>query len=551
MSGTLVILYTSIHLLSAFLAGFLGYWALRRTEMRSKRWFGVLMGGLFVWSLVSTAELLVSGQASRTAIKVLYIAVGLTVPLLWVLFTADYTYRSIRTNTGVRIFGAVYLVLLVTALTNPIHGYYASFVFHQTPFLHTEMVSGPARVPGIMYTLAGMGTGIYYLGSLFERERPQVSSPTVILAGTVLLGAVPFLGSVLGLMPIETYNHTPFGISLFLVSVSYVMFRYDFYSLSPIARDLVLDEVNDAMFVLDDQSRLVDHNTAATRVVPDLTAERIGTPFSECHAELAEQIDELQEERQREVTLTVNGDCRHFSVKTSNMAVNSERIGTVILLRDITELRHRERQLERQNKRLDQFASMVSHDLRNPLNVAQLRTEMVAREYDDGNAEAAQRALARMETMIDEMLSLARAGRDIEATEQCQLGELVQNAWANVHTADSELEPRVDGTTVEADSSRLSQVFENLFRNALEHNEKPLVVRVGTLPAGGGFYVEDSGDGIPEDERQDVFEPGYTTSEEGNGLGLVIVSGIVEAHDWSITAAESEDGGARFEIRTD
>lgn len=549
MSSTIAILYAGTHLVSAFLAGFLGYWALRRTEMRSKRWFGALMIGLVLWSLTATAELIVSGQASQSAIKVLYIAAGQTVPLLWVVFAADYTHRSIQTNTVVRIFVAVYLVLLIIAITNPIHELYASFTVHQTPFLHTELVTGPARVLGVVYVLISMGTGTYYLGSLFERGRSQVSSPTVILAGVVLLGSVPFLGSLLGLLPVETYDHTPFGISVFLIGVSYVVFRYDFYNLSPIARDIVLDEVNDAMFVLDDQSRLVDHNTAATRIVPDLATETIGTPFSEFHPELAGQVDERQQ--RQDITLPVNGDSRHFSVQTSEITVNSERIGTVMFLRDITELRHREQQLQRQNQRLDQFASMVSHDLRNPLNVAQLRTEMVAREHDDPNADTAQKALTRMETMIDEMLHLARSGQDIDATEERQLGELVQVAWANVHTGESELESRVDEVTVEADPSRLSHVFENLFRNALTHNERPLVVRVGTLPSGGGFYVEDDGDGIPEDEREEIFDHGYTTSEDGNGLGLVIVRSIVEAHGWSITATEGEHGGARFEVRTD
>jgi PAS domain S-box-containing protein len=333
--------------------------------------------------------------------------------------------------------------------------------------------------------------------------------------------------------------------------VGYVVFRYDFYDLSPIARDIVLQEANDAMFVLDSESRLVDHNTAAREIVPDLAEESTGSPLSDLHVELARVADELQEGNQRELRLSFDGVSRHFSAQASNITVNSESIGTVLFLRDITERQRREQQLERQNDRLDQFASMVSHDLRNPLNVAQLRTELVTEEYDDNNAQMAQEALDRMETMIDEMLHLARAGQDIETTEQCRLMEPVQRAWASVPTADSTLETHVNGTTVVADPSRLSQVFENLFRNALEHNEKPPAVRVGTLTSGDGFYIEDDGDGIPEDERNDIFDHGYTTTEGGSGLGLAIVSDVVEAHGWSITATESEDGGARFEIRTD
>jgi signal transduction histidine kinase len=63
-----------------------------------------------------------------------------------------------------------------------------------------------------------------------------------------------------------------------------------------------------------------------------------------------------------------------------------------------------------------------------------------------------------------------------------------------------------------------------------------------------GFYVEDDGDGIPADEHGEIFDHGYTTSDDGMGFGLSIVEDIVDAHDWDISTAESHEGGARFEI---
>jgi len=88
-----------------------------------------------------------------------------------------------------------------------------------------------------------------------------------------------------------------------------------------------------------------------------------------------------------------------------------------------------------------------------------------------------------------------------------------------------------------ADPSHLQQLFGNRFRNAVEHStaDSP-TVRVGRLL--DGFYVVDDGPGIPESEREQVFESGYTTSDAGTGFGLRTVS-----------LAESESGGARFEMR--
>ena len=117
-----------------------------------------------------------------------------------------------------------------------------------------------------------------------------------------------------------------------------------------------------------------------------------------------------------------------------------------------------------------------------------------------------------------------------------------------VETGTAELRLAED-LTFTADETRLQRLFENLFRNALDHGGPDVTVTVGVLPDRSGFYVSDDGPGIPEDERESVLEPGYTTHEEGTGFGLAIVSEVVTAHGWEIQVTESDAGGARFEIR--
>lgn len=92
----------------------------------------------------------------------------------------------------------------------------------------------------------------------------------------------------------------------------------------------------------------------------------------------------------------------------------------------------------------------------------------------------------------------------------------------------------------------LKQIFEDLFRNAVEHGDADVTLTVGELA--DGFYIEDDGVGIPEDEREAVFEPGYSTSQEDSGFGLSIVGRVVDAHGWEIRLTDGADGGARFEI---
>jgi two-component system OmpR family sensor kinase len=214
-----------------------------------------------------------------------------------------------------------------------------------------------------------------------------------------------------------------------------------------------------------------------------------------------------------------------------------------------------EQELKRQNERLEEFASIVSHDLRNPLNVAQLRLRLVREEFENEDIDSIARAHRRMERLIDDLLTLARAGTAVEETEAVSISGVTKAGWHNVETDGAHLATDLAGT-IQANESRLQQLLENLIRNAVEHgtsddetagDEPDVTVTVGEIED-EGFYVEDDGPGIPEEEREKVFESGYTSQEVGTGFGLAIVEDVVEAHDWKIELSDSDDGGARFEI---
>jgi len=209
-----------------------------------------------------------------------------------------------------------------------------------------------------------------------------------------------------------------------------------------------------------------------------------------------------------------------------------------------------EQELKRQNERLEEFASIVSHDLRNPLNVAQLRLQLVREEFDTEDVDSIARAHRRMERLIDDLLTLARAGNPVEETEAVSLPAVTRAGWRNVDTEDADLVTDLNGT-IQANESRLQQLLENLLRNAVDHGVSEgadsVTITVGEIED-EGFYVEDDGPGIPEDKREQVFESGYTSREDGTGFGLAIVEDVAEAHDWEITVTDSEDGGARFEM---
>jgi PAS domain S-box-containing protein len=219
--------------------------------------------------------------------------------------------------------------------------------------------------------------------------------------------------------------------------------------------------------------------------------------------------------------------------------------GSVGVLRDITERKAREEQLAQKNEQLKQFTSVVSHDLRNPLNVAEGRLDLAQDECDSPHLEAVERAHDRMHALIEDLLAVARADDTAADTAPVSLADAADQSWAGVETADASLVTAID-QTIDADPGRLKQLFENLIRNAVEHGGDDATVTIGELP--DGFYIEDDGPGIPTTERDEIFEAGYSTNDAGTGFGLSIVKQVVDAHGWNVRVTESTDGGARFEV---
>ncbi|MFC5279032.1 sensor histidine kinase [Halorubrum rubrum] len=249
----------------------------------------------------------------------------------------------------------------------------------------------------------------------------------------------------------------------------------------------------------------------------------------------------------------------------------------VINTRDVSAQKERERQLEATNERLDEFASVVSHDLRNPLNIAQGRAAFLADDCESDHLEAVERAHDRIDALIDDLLTLSRVGERASQTESIALAALAETCWRTVPTADATLVTETD-RNLPADRRRLRQLLENLFRNSVEHSStssrdptepgesvergstssrtspddsvehggRSVTVTVGGLD--GGFYVEDDGSGIPEADRENVFTVGYSTADEGTGFGLRIVKQVAEAHGWDVRVTDGTEGGARFEF---
>lgn len=208
-------------------------------------------------------------------------------------------------------------------------------------------------------------------------------------------------------------------------------------------------------------------------------------------------------------------------------------------------LRNQRSRLQRQNDRLDKFTGVVSHDLQNPLHVADARIKLARKECESPHLAEAADALAQMEALIEDLLTIAQEGAKVQQTEPTTLETVAEESWDCVKNSDATLQSGTEHT-IQADPNRLRQLLENLICNAVVHAGEGVTIRTGELE--DGFYISDDGPGIPAEERDKVFEAGYSTTVEGTGFGLNIIEEIVEAHGWEIRVTDSNDGGTRFEI---
>ncbi|WP_255152792.1 two-component system sensor histidine kinase NtrB [Halorarius halobius] len=319
---------------------------------------------------------------------------------------------------------------------------------------------------------------------------------------------------------------------------------------------------NDAVMVVDlETESFLDVNPAACELLGYSHEELLSLHPEDIHPNDVERVREefisqiYQEGSGFTDDLTcLTKDGEEVPTEISGAALNAgedetEPTQMIAMLRDISDRVEHRQELEEKIERLDRFASIVSHDLKNPLTVIKGHVTLARETGDPEHFDAIENAADRMDEMLSELLQLTREGDLVGEQTEIELGALARDVWNDCEIESATLETE-SSTTIRADQDRLHELFANLFENASTHGGASVTVRVGTFDSEDkkGFYVEDDGDGIPADEQDTVFEWGQTTTRDGTGFGLAIVAEIVEAHGWEISVCDSEEGGARFEI---
>ena len=380
------------------------------------------------------------------------------------------------------------------------------------------------------------------LGRFIRRTQNLYRYQAGIILATLVTLSISTLAGVAGFQLHPQLDLTPVLYAAQGVVIWVALYRYDFLKAAPVAADRFFREMADPAIIVDAELAVIEYNEAATEVLGSLTKRASLTDIAD--SAFSEQLQTAIDATTPVEYTIESGDTYDIELTTVTDQFGVTQ-GHVIVLRDITHRKQRERQLEDQNERLEEFADVVSHDLRNPLATAEGWTPIVADSItgEEPDLATAQEGIGhiedahdRMDELIEVLLTMARQGQTVDDPEPVSLATVAREAWGTVATAGMELDIETD-TTIAADPVRLQQAFENLFRNAAEHGDAK-TVRISSLPE--GFAIDDDGRGIPTAAREELFEFGYTTNEDGTGIGLAVTKRIAEAHGWQIAVSDSE-----------
>ena len=561
--------YILLLFVAAAIATLCGVYALSQSSRQAPyvRAFTVLCVGVTIWSAAYAVQLSSTVLETKLlAYGVLHIGVALVVSA-WLLFAIAYTgRRSWLTPPVVGGVCSIPALFLVGLLTNP-GGIALTDVGLETSRGLVVLVTGngPLYQLFLAYTYVSIPVG----GVLIAQQALRAGSYARKQAALLLAGGLFPLGiniiHVLELWPLSsvTVNLTPVSMTVSAGLISVGIFHYQLIDITPIARNVVFNQMDEGVVVVDGDHRIVDCNPAANAIL-DLRGSAVGTPAS---ASIPD-YDQFLDSTDRQYDSTVEGDdertiqVTRTEITTGKATTSSDDSegsdGWVILLTDITEREQQRVALERKNHRLDTFASVVSHDLRNPLSVIRGHAELARQTGDEKHFDVIDSTADRMSTFLDELLTLSD-------TQPIALSTVIGETLSDTDSQELSVDVQT-AAVVMADRVRLAQLFDNLLRNAVEHgstgNQNSLRsgdalthgsadgsavhVEIGPLP--DGFYIEDDGPGIPETVHKSLFEYGETSSTDGSGFGLGIVQDIVVGHDWEIQATDGATGGARFEI---
>jgi signal transduction histidine kinase len=566
---------------SAALAIWIATLVQRRPASRSAGTFVWLVAAIAWWCLAGAFHALAGTvELKVTWAKLQYIGIA-SVPPLWLAFTAGYADVSWFQDR--RRLTALWIVPVLTILMA------ATNEWHLAIWPSVELQpDGLARYGhGWFFWLAAgaayfmVVTGAWLVTRHLRRSPPPFRAQFYALLAAALL---PLAGNLIYISgsSVQGLDLTPLAFVCSGLLFTWALFRHHLFDLVPVARDMVIDSLSDAVFVLDTSRRVLDINAAAREMVGASTAW-LGRPIDTVLPFLKDQPIEFRMRSSSTLTVADAVKTTYYDLRLMPVHTRGRELAAwIVLMRDITDQRRAsaERdalatrvQEQQQRESLSVLAGGLAHDFNNLLagivgNADLLSLKLAPSSEMGNNVGAILLGAQRAADLVDKML--AYAGERHGSTSRIDLDHLVRDLLDLLQaSAARHCTLHYEGTPafIDADTTQIRQVAMNLIINAAEAVEETggeVRIRIGierlslrqltemdAAPAAvpGTFaYLEvrDNGHGMDEQTKQRIFNPFFTTKASGHGLGLAAVQGIVRGHRGAMRVDSTPGFGARF-----
>ena len=497
-----------------------------------------------LWASMYVMRLLSSSAVLQLAFYLLGLVAGLSTIGAWLYFCSAYAGKDLHQRPLFRRLAVfAFAVIVAVKLTSPVHGLYFSATPTTEPFPHLLIRLGVLHwiVTGLAYALSAIGFYILFdafQGSNYATNRLKF---LVALAG---LPVVLDLISYSGFGPVLTLNYESIGVGLFAVGALYVA-DGSFVAVQRFGREQLLDELDEAIIILDSEWRIRDTNKAAWELFPSLSGN-LGATLSDAVPALDTH---LPAEESRVIELWDSTPPRHYLLSIQPLTVGQTAVGRAVVLTDVTDIERQRRQVQRQESQLDSFEEAITHELRNTINVVQGNIELVAAELDLSETTAEKRiatasnATDRMGRIVSDLVTLARLGRSAEEIETVDVADAARRAFSAVAGADHTL-TTTDAGEIDADSQRLEQLFESLFEFVIRNG----ATTVEITQTDEALVVTDDGSPISTRDAERAFEYGQAVPDAASGMLLPVVRTLAAAQGWTVEIDPGYDDGIRFVI---
>lgn len=218
--------------------------------------------------------------------------------------------------------------------------------------------------------------------------------------------------------------------------------------------------------------------------------------------------------------------------------------GAILMYTDITDLKITEDKLKRQKEELSDFAHQMAHDLGNSIMGILGYAEFMIKYNDYTYLEEVTKHAKKMTKILRQSLELADSGLLIDKKDEVDLNTLI-NEVAELTIPETIIFLHAKLPVVLCDKTKLIQVFENIFRNAVIHGEPKKItlknkIAIEAERRGRVISIINDGKTIAQEHREKLFDRGFSSKEGRKGLGMYIVKRIIEAHGWTIKLASSK-----------